>query len=82
MKNSFALRLTFRVAALVTLTALVVLALGGWMLRFQGIRSIDIMQDIEGRELSRLLAGPPEPTPAQIAHHEQSSMASCAHAGI
>jgi signal transduction histidine kinase len=68
MKNSFALRLTLRVAALVTLTILVVLALGGWLLKRQVVRSIEILQDIEGGELAGLLRTRPGPGagPAEI----------------
>ncbi len=55
MKNSFALRLTLRVAALVTFTTLIVLVLGGWLLQRQGIHSIELLQDIEGGELADLL---------------------------
>ncbi|WP_081722187.1 ATP-binding protein [Geminisphaera colitermitum] len=68
MKNSFARRLTIRVALLVVSTAFLVLVAGGWLLNRQGMRSIEIMQGIEGEELRHLLGELENPTPAQIKH--------------
>ncbi|EIQ00777.1 signal transduction histidine kinase [Opitutaceae bacterium TAV1] len=66
--RSFTLRLTLRVAALVILTSIVALAAGGWLLDRQSIRSIEVMQRVEGAELSGLLGADPGLAPDAIRH--------------
>lgn len=67
-QKSFTRRLTLRVAWLVVSTALLVLTAGGWLLNHQGQRTIEVMQRIEGEELSHLISELDDPTPAQIKH--------------
>ncbi len=55
MKGSLTTRLAWQFATLLTLTTVVVLAAGGWMLWRQSVRSLELLHEVEGAELTELL---------------------------
>lgn len=55
MKGSLTFRLAWQFAALLTLTTMVVLAAGGWLLKRQAMRGMQLLHEVEGRELAELL---------------------------
>jgi signal transduction histidine kinase len=57
MIRTLTFRLTWQFALLVTLTTVAVLVVGGWLLRNQAERGLELMHDVEGLELSELLEG-------------------------
>lgn len=59
MIRTLTFRLTWQFAVLVTLTTVVVLAAGGWLLRHQALRGIQVMNAVEGKELVELLGANP-----------------------
>ncbi|MFA6961180.1 MAG: ATP-binding protein [Opitutaceae bacterium] len=66
MKGSLTYRLTWQFAALVALTTAVVLAAGGWLLRHQAVRGMELMHELQGKELAELLGKNGEITSAEI----------------
>lgn len=64
--KTFTQRLTVTFAALVTATAAVVLAIGGWLLDREIGRSIEVLHEAEFRELRGLLGRDPTLTPEEI----------------
>ena len=65
--KSFTARLTLRFAALVTATTVVVLVVGGWLLERQLMGGLELMHDVEGRELAELIGDDPALTEADLA---------------
>jgi len=65
--RSFSARLTLTFALLVTGTIAVVLAAGGWLLNREMINGVDLLHDIEGRELAELIGPDPDLTADEIA---------------
>lgn len=57
--KSYTLRLTFRFAALLSLTAMIVLIAGGWLLWRLNLHSIDVLHRGEVEELSQILGPKP-----------------------
>lgn len=55
MTRSLTFRLTWQFAALVTLTTAVVLVAGGWLLQREAVRGIELMHQVEARELAEVL---------------------------
>jgi len=66
MKGSLTGRLAWQFAALLTLTTVVVLAAGGWMLRHEAVRGLELMHEVEGAELTELLGNDPRMGAADI----------------
>lgn len=67
MTNSFTFRLTLRFALLVTATTAAVFTVGGWLLVQQIERGLQMMHEVEARELGELLGPSTGRTPAEIA---------------
>ena len=66
MKRSLTFRISWQFAALVTLTTMVVLAAGGWLLKHQAMRGLELMNEVEGEEIGELLGAEPGLTAAEI----------------
>lgn len=64
--KTFTFRLTLRFALLVTSTTAVVLLLGGLLLQHENERGLELLHEIEARELHQLLGGDPTLGPADI----------------
>ncbi|MDP2138568.1 MAG: ATP-binding protein [Candidatus Didemnitutus sp.] len=67
MKESFTFRLTLRFALLVTATTAAVFTVGGWLLVQQIERGLQMMHEVEARELGELLGSATALTPREIA---------------
>lgn len=65
--NSFTFRLTLRVALLVTVMTAVVFAIGGWLLVSQMERSLQMMHEVEAKELGEILGDDASLSPAIVA---------------
>lgn len=65
--TSFTFRITWRFAALVTVTTAVVLVVGGLLLDREVERGLELLHDIEARELAALLGQDRAIAPAEIA---------------
>lgn len=68
MIRTLTFRLTWQFAVLVTLTTVVVLSAGGWLLRHQAISGLQLMHTVEGEELAELLGNGDVMTAAEISH--------------
>lgn len=66
MGRSLTFRLSWQFAVLLTLSTVIVLAAGGWMLDRQAVRGIELMHEIEGEEISELLGVDASLTPEEI----------------
>ncbi len=55
IRNSLTWRLAWQFAALLTLSTVVVLATGGWLLHHQAVAGLELMHQVEGEELGELL---------------------------
>ena len=77
--RTFTQRLTLRFAALVTVTTAVVLAVGGWLLERQVLRSLQLLHEVEFRELRSLMGSDPtlsaEEVTRRISHDADSDNA-------
>ncbi len=77
--TTFTQRVTLRIAVLVTVTTAVVLALGGWLLDRQMLRSIEVLHDAEYHELRTLIGSDlnltAEELARRIAHDADSDAA-------
>lgn len=69
--RSFTFRLTFRFALLVTATTSAVLLVGGWLLDNQIEHGLELLHDVEARELGELLGSDPRLAPADVAARVQ-----------
>jgi len=65
--TSFTTRITLQLAVLVTVTTIVVLLAGGWMLEREMKKSIEFMQELEVRELVRILGNDPDISGEELA---------------
>lgn len=66
--RTFTQRLTLRFAALVTTTTACVLAVGGWLLDRQILRSVEVLHDVEYEELRALIGTDPNVSAGEISH--------------
>ncbi len=66
MIRSLTFRLSWQFAVLLTLTTVVVLAAGGWMLQRQAVRGLELMHGVEGAEIAELLGVDPSLTAGEI----------------
>ena len=66
MIRTLTFRLTWQFAVLVSLTTLVVLVAGGWLLRHQAMRGLHSLHVVEGAELTELLGDNPSVTLEEV----------------
>lgn len=64
--STFTQRLTLRFAALVTATTAGVLAIGGWLLDREALRSIEVLHAVEFKELRTLIGDSPALTSEEL----------------
>lgn len=64
--RTFTQKLTLRFAALVTATTAAVLGIGGWLLDREVLRSVEVLHDVEFKELRILLGESPGLNPEEI----------------
>lgn len=69
--RSFTFRVTLRFALLVTATTSAVLLIGGWLLDHQIEHGLELLHDVEARELAELLGPETRLTPAEVAARVQ-----------
>lgn len=65
-KGSLVNKLTARFVLIVTLSTVIVLTAGGWLLNRQGMKSLEALQRLEAEELAGMLGAETNLTPEQI----------------
>jgi signal transduction histidine kinase len=66
MIRSLTFRLSWQFTVLLTLTTVVVLAAGGWLLQHQALHGLEQMHEVEGAEMAELLGVDASLTPDEI----------------